>query len=352
MSGIGNYWAANGQEVTLVTLDSEATDFYSLSPEVTRVTLGLMTPSAHLTDTLRKNLRRLKRLRQEIRDSRPDVVISFMDIPNVLTVLATLYTNIPVIVSQRVNARLNHLGRGREALRRLVYPWASAVVLQTEDTRCWALGFLPKEAVCTIPNPIAPPAYEPDGASNPFHAAHNIIAMGRLNPQKGFDLLIRAFAQCTAKHPDLSLVILGEGEERGRLERLADELGIADRVSMPGVIKEPIKLLSQADLFVLSSRYEGFPNALLEAMSCGLPAVSFDCPSGPGEIIRNGVDGILVPPEDVGALAAAMDRLVSDEVERRQLASRAVEVTERFGVEKVMGMWEALIGKVIEKAHG
>src|SRR5215212_7740439 len=150
MSTMANYWAAGGRkEVTLITLDAESADFYALHPEVRRIALGLIASSRHPWEALRNNLRRLKRLRQEIRASEPDVVISFIDWMNVLTLLASSGLNKPVIVSMRIDPRQHHIGRIWSMLRRLLYPRASAVVVQSDEVRRWTQRFVRKELIHT-----------------------------------------------------------------------------------------------------------------------------------------------------------------------------------------------------------
>jgi glycosyltransferase involved in cell wall biosynthesis len=166
-----------------------------------------------------------------------------------------------------------------------------------------------------------------------------------LRREKGFDLLLEAFARIAKLHPSWSLTIWGEGPERKSLDALACKLAINDRVSLPGNTHEPLRQLAAADLFVLSSRVEGFPNALTEAMSMGLPVIATDV-GAVSEIVEDGVTGMLVPPEEVDSLATAMDRLMADEAQRCSLGGRAPEVLERFSLESVMEMWDDVVESV------
>lgn len=342
MAIMANYWAEHGREVTLITLASRTHDFYPLHHGVHRIALGLTGTSSHIASAAWHNLRRLQRLRQEIRASQPDVVLSFIDQANVLTLAGSLGLRIPVVVSERIDPRYHDIGSIWAWLRRLLYPQADALVVQTDGVRGWAERIVKSHAVHVIPNAAPGLVVRHHDGLDLKPTGRTIVAMGRFAPQKGFDILLKAFARCARKHSDWSLVILGEGEERGRLEALVSKLGLKDRVNMPGQVKDPFEILCGADLFVLSSRYEGFPNALMEAMAYGRAVISTDCPSGPREIIRDGVDGMLVMPDNVDALAAAMDRLMADQVARQGLGKRAMEVAERFSTEKVMKIWDEL----------
>jgi glycosyltransferase involved in cell wall biosynthesis len=350
---MANHWAQHGRDITLVTLTSKDADFYTLDSRVQRVALGLTGSSCNFLVAAWKNFQRVYQLRQAIKNSQPDIVVSLVDKTNVLALMSGCGLRAPLLASEQIDPRQYEIGFVWERLRRLLYPLAGAVVMQTEGVRAWAECLVEKERVYVIPSPVHVPTNNIESLTpKSLRGSERVVAaMGRLNRQKGFDLLLQAFAKCASKHPNWSLLILGEGEERASLEALASELGIKDRVAMPGCVQDPSRILRQTDLFVLSSRFEGFPNALLEAMACNLPVVTTDCPSGPRDIVRNDVDGILVPPNDADALVGPMDRLMGDETERQRLSANAGMVIERFGLEKIMNMWDELLHDTCRRTH-
>jgi GalNAc-alpha-(1->4)-GalNAc-alpha-(1->3)-diNAcBac-PP-undecaprenol alpha-1,4-N-acetyl-D-galactosaminyltransferase len=341
---MADHWARQGRFVTVITLDSETADFFPVPDGVQRVALDLAEPTKRL-EVLRTSFRKIRRLRAAIHDSNPDVVVSFIDKTNLLVLLSCVGLGIRVVVSERIDPRNQPIEAPYEMLRRVLYRRAFALVVQTQSVRAWAESFMRQDKVFVIPNPIETGPHEPVGEYR-LPEGPVVFAAGRLHHQKGFDLLLDAFASCTDRHPEWSLVIFGEGPERTELELRVRALGIGTKVQLPGEVKGLRSLYEHADLFVLSSRWEGFPNVLLEAMARGLPVVSTDCPSGPADMIEDGRNGLLVPPNDVGALTRAMDELMSEEGLRRRLAENARDVSQRFSVERIMRRWDELIGAV------
>lgn len=355
MSLLANRWAAQGWEVTLATLATSADDFYPLHPSIRRVGLGLEIDSTGPLNALANNRARVNALRRLIAESRPQVILSFQDRMNVLTLLAARGTGVPVVVSERVDPRVHAIGKLWNVLRRRTYPWASRVVAQTSSVAEWLQRLVAREKIAVVPNPAeAASASASENLRERIglnESTRIVLGVGRFVPQKGFDLLVDAFAQAARDRGDWHLVILGDGPERERLALLAASHHIADRVHLPGYVQEPRRYLEQIDLFVLSSRYEGFPNALLEAMAAGAAVIACDCPSGPRDIVDSGSDGLLVTPENAARLADAMSRLMDDAAERRRLGDRARMVTERFGFDRVARMWDEVVAAAAGEAR-
>lgn len=259
---------------------------------------------------------------------------------NITTILATLGLKIPVIVSERVDPSQHPIGLLQNFLRKVTYPLADHIVVQTTQIQ----NYFPKKLhprISIIPNPVSLPS---NGSHLPNidYERKKIIATGRLEAQKGFDLLLQAFSVVHDKHPEWELVIWGEGSKRPALEALRAYLKLEAHVHLPGLTNNIIQILSEGSLFVLSSRYEGFPNSLCEAMAVGLPVIAFDCGSGAADIIRHNIDGLLVPAQNVDALSNAMLRLIQDFELRKQYGNCAKEIVDRFSLEKILDKWNAI----------
>jgi GalNAc-alpha-(1->4)-GalNAc-alpha-(1->3)-diNAcBac-PP-undecaprenol alpha-1,4-N-acetyl-D-galactosaminyltransferase len=342
LSILANQWVEEGHDVDLITFSEPSTDHYPLNPTVFRHALGTLEHPDHRIRRLIGNVTRVARFRRLLRQVRPDVVVSFIDKMNILTILATRGLDIPVVVSERTDPRRHNIGRLARILRRRLYPLATCVVVQTDGVAEWVATFVDRSRIAVIPNPV-PTRYANEAEDAVVVPAPYIVALGRLVPIKGFDLLIQAFAEAAVDCKEWSLLIIGEGPQRGHLEALASELGVGGRVILPGLLEDPHQLLEGGSIFALTSAYEGFPNALLEAMAAGLAVVAFDCPSGPRAIIRDGIDGILLPPGDRDELAKTLHRLMHDKELRAHLATRAPEVQIRFSVARVMDQWQTVL---------
>ena len=344
MSIVANYWVSNGWDVTLLMLVPPTTQpFYPLDPRIQLKSLDVANKSTNLLTAIANNWNRIQVLRQAIIASKPDVAIGFMNSVSVYTILACLGSNIPVIVSEHMYPGTNDASKIWQLVMKLTYRYADLVTVLTQN----ALPFYPAKAgyrTIVMPNPVVAPRSVPEAQS--LHPPH-LVAIGRLHPQKGFDLLLKAFHKIQAKYPDWQVTILGEGTMRSELEQLRSQLGLVDRVHLPGLVSNVPTYLDRADLFVMPSRFEGFPMALCEAMAYGLPVLAADCLSGPRDIIEDGINGVLVKTEDIDALAAGLDKLMSDPAKRQQLAKNAPNILDRFGVERVMDLWQEAIDRAI-----
>lgn len=342
LTSLANGWAEAGREVTILTFDTDRyPPFFPIDPRVKVRRLGLARDSSDFLQAISNNVRRITVLRRAIRETSPSAVISFMDRTNVVTLLASVGAGWPVIVADRTAADPGS-GRLWQLLRRITYRLADAIVVQTEGSRR-ALPVRLQSRSVAIPNPVIAQALEqaPGGLTTP--EAGLVVTLGRLVPQKGYDLLIEAFARVVSRVPTARLVIWGDGPEEGLLREVIKTYGLEGSVELAGETREPARAISRGAVFVLSSRIEGFPNVLVEAMALGRPVVSVDCTFGPAEIIRDGIDGRLVPADDLQALADAIVELLEDREAAELLGQRAREIRSRFAFPGVLARWSALI---------
>ncbi len=338
--GLCQRWVEQGSRVTLVTLSGAESDFHVPDGRIARVALARTGNSGSFLAAIGANLGRIAALRRAIDAARPDVVLSFMSATNVLTLLATRRSGVPVVVAERTFPGAHVIGRSRATMRRFTYRWASAVVAQTAETAAWIHEQTGVERIEVIANGLAP---EFRLEALPSAREARVLAVGRLGHEKGFDLLLRAWAQVGGARRGWRLRIVGDGPERERLRSLARELSIEAEVELPGPTADVHAEYLAAQVFVLPSRFEGFPNALIEALASGCRCVAFDCRTGPREILGRLDSGTLVSPEDVPGLAKAIESSIASGESEHERAGRARLAQAEFSLESAFQKWNGVL---------
>ncbi|WDQ19185.1 glycosyltransferase [Rhodopirellula sp. P2] len=350
MAGLASRLALRSHSVTLITLDDGSRGRHEVDSRVSRQSINVLsTPETPVSLWART-----RRLRATIAAGNFDVVLSFCDATNWLTLLATRGLGVPVVASERSDPQHQSLGRTREFLRRHLYPKAYQVVCLSEDvattlqssTRCHTLVIpsaveLPTSGLTTKRPTRLPEDGDPDGETQ------RIVAVGRLEHEKGFDRLIRGLAELPAAAPDWQLTIHGEGSQRGPLEALARELHVDQQIQFPGWTQPIWPAYQAGDWFVLPSRYEGFPSALLEAMACSTAVLTVDAGEAVRDVIDHGRNGWLVDNSESSLRAGLLHCLTSPAL-RSRLEQHAGEVVDRFGWPAMVDAYETCLQNACE----
>ena len=320
---LSNNFAELGYDVSIITC-YKTSIFFDMNPNI-RIFMpkrkrGKSSRVIYIFSTILFVHRTIKKIK-------PDTILTLNDWINLLVVIANIGTNIPIYVSERISPT-RELGFIFKLLKPVLYKYfVDGVIVQTNTAYKILFSKIGLENIKVIPNPAN--CIERINCER----KNTIVTVGRLSKEKGHRYLVEAFAKIDDKSWELGIV--GDGDEREDLVKLANYLGVSDRIIFHGPQKDLSIYLSEAKLFVLPSLSEGFPNALIEAMSLPLPCISSNCIAGPSDIIEDGVNGFLVEPGNVEALASALNRLIYDANLRNKLASEAYKIRETLAWDKI-----------------
>jgi GalNAc-alpha-(1->4)-GalNAc-alpha-(1->3)-diNAcBac-PP-undecaprenol alpha-1,4-N-acetyl-D-galactosaminyltransferase len=331
-------WITRGQMLTVITLRDSEYDFFELPEGVRRIVVGGSGNASGLLGAVLANFRRIRSLRRAIIESNARTIISFIGTTNVLAVLACRGLKVKLAISERNDPARQSLGRVWDYLRRRYYRNADIVTANSSGALQTLGRFVPSEKLALVLNPLTKP---PAGFGR--QPEKMILNIGRLTNQKAQDVLINAFAALAPDFPDWKLVIAGTGTLEKALKSQAEHLGIADKVDFPGQV-EPWIYYSRASVFALPSRYEGTPNALLEAMSIAIAPIVSNASEGPLNFVAKGKSGLVVPVDDPKALSLALRELMADENKRKTIGNAAQESVASCNMDRVLDDWEKTLG--------
>ena len=339
VSILSNNLLEKGFEVGIVVVSFE-TSKYELNPNIQ--TKWLRSDLARNLPPLQRIKTRRKKIKEAVLSLNPDVVISFTSTTNIDTCIALKRTKVKLIVSERNDPQRDPSSKIKRVIRRFVYKRANGFVFQTQFAQEYFSKKIRNRST-VIFNPISDKLMEPYFGDR----EKRVVAVGRLFPQKNYGLLLRAFGKFYNHHPEYSLEIFGIGEQENNIKNTIRDLGLEKSVILRGYAVNVHEQIKNAAFFVMTSDYEGMPNALLEAMAIGLPCISTDCPcGGPRTLIKNSVNGLLVPVGEENLLLEKMMLLAEDEAFARKLGENASKIRETAKIQIVVNKWVDFINNV------
>lgn len=322
--------------VTIITV-GDVTSSYKLNSDVQHISLSENLNNNHFVV---KNIKRIIKLNKIVKNQSQDIFLSFLPVPSFMLLFLRKKIKVPIIVSVRNDPKIEYASKIFNVLMRFLYPRADGFVFQTEEAKNY-FNIIKIKTSEVIPNPI-----NEDFINQCFTGDRKkkIVAVGRLTQQKNHMLLIDAFAQVADKHSEYKLIIYGEGPLRFELKNRIKELKMEDKIQLPGNVNNIKDHIIDATLFVLSSNYEGMPNALMEAMALGIPVISTDCPcGGPKYLIKNNQNGLLVPVNDCYQMSAAIEKVLSNNDYSRVIGKEAAQIAKELNPRNIYEKWEKYI---------
>jgi len=343
IANLAEYFRKNGYEVYVIT-KFIAKEEYALSDGIHRVVADITKEEEK--GRVQNLFLRIKKLRRIIKEICPDVLVSFIGKTNLMSIAATRGTGIPTVVSVRSNPA-REIGTGiKKWLTFVLFAMTEGIVLQTTEAKEFFPKCIQKKAV------ILKNSLNPEFIREPYEGVRKkeIVSVGRIDKNKNQRMLIEAFAPLADSYPDWKVVLYGDGDERASLEERVRDLDLADRIQFKGVQVNIPEKIGASSIFALTSKQEGMPNALIEAMVLGLASISTDCPcGGPRDLIKSGENGILIPVNDVDALKDSLEQLMKGEELRKSISQNALLLKDDVMPSRINSLWEDYLTAVSQK---
>lgn len=331
---LAEYLQKDGYEIVIVTKEQEKVE-YKVPHGVRRI-LGDICGDEIVASRIKNFCNRVKKLRQIWKTEKPDLIVSFIKKNNLMAILSSRGLKVPILVAVRSAAFREYPGLYKH-IAKVLFRMADGVIVQTPEQAAY-FGKKIKRKTCMLPNPIRPEFMEEVFTGE---RRDEIVTVGRLDNNKNQSMLVEAFARIASQYPNMKVFLYGDGDRRGKIADLIRKKGLENRVLLAGQQTDVKAKIQGARIFVLTSRVEGIPNAMIEAMALGIVPVSTDFGGGgAGQLIEDGENGFIIPVDDVDALAERLKHILSNPVEEGRMRERAKEVCVRFAPEQVNKQWK------------